>query len=143
MIDTWLQLRDFEADGERNRLLHILKSRGMGHSNQVREFLLTEKGIELVDVYIGAGGVLTGAARVAQEARDTAVLVKSRQEIEHQKRELERKRHIIDMQIATMRTDFEREEEESNNAIEQQKEREKANSRMSEKMLHLRKADRV
>jgi circadian clock protein KaiC len=141
LIDTWLQLRDFQADGERNRLLHILKSRGMGHSNQVREFLLTEKGIELVDVYIGDGGVFTGTARVAQEARDTAVLVKSRQEIEHQKRELERRRHVIDMQISTMRTDFEREEEEFNKAIEQQKEREKANSRISEKMLHLRKAD--
>lgn len=143
LIDTWLQLRDFEADGERNRLLHILKSRGMDHSNQVREFLLTEKGIELVDVYIGAGGVLTGAARVAQEARDTAALMKSRQEIELRKRELERKRLVIDMQIATLRTDFEREEEESNKAIEQEKEREKTNSRTSEKMLHLRKADRV
>lgn len=143
LIDTWLRLRDFEADGERNRLLHILKSRGMDHSNQVREFLLTEKGIELVDVYIGAGGVLTGAARVAQEARDTAALMKSRQEIELRKRELERKRLVIDMQIATLRTDFEREEEESNKAIEQEKEREKTNSRTSEKMLHLRKADRV
>ena len=51
-MDNWLLLRDFEADGERNRLLHILKSRGMGHSNQVRELLLTDNGLELVDVYL-------------------------------------------------------------------------------------------
>jgi circadian clock protein KaiC len=142
-MDTWLLLCDLEADGERNRLLHILKSRGMGHSNQVRELLLTDKGIELLDVYIGPGGVLTGAARAAQEARDKAAMVESRQEIERKKRELERKRQAIEMQIATMRADFEREEEEYKRTIEQQKEREKALALMREEMGHLRKADRV
>ena len=68
MIDTWLLLRDIELNGERNRGMYVLKSRGMANSNQIREFILTDHGVELRDVYIGAGGVLTGSARIAQEA---------------------------------------------------------------------------
>ncbi len=70
LIDTWLLLRDIEIGGERNRGMYVLKSRGMAHSNQIREFLLTDKGIVLQDVYVGMEGVLTGSARVAQEAKD-------------------------------------------------------------------------
>ena len=69
LVDTWLVVRDLEANGERNRGLHVLKSRGMGHSNQVREFVVTNTGIQLTDVYIGPSGMLTGSARVSQEAR--------------------------------------------------------------------------
>ena len=69
LIDTWLLLRDIELSGERNRGLFILKSRGMAHSNQIREFVLTSHGIELREVYLGPAGVLTGSARVVQEAR--------------------------------------------------------------------------
>lgn len=70
LIDTWLLLRDIELGGERTRGLYILKSRGMKHSNQIREFLLTDHGIELLDVYTGPDGVLTGSARRAQELKD-------------------------------------------------------------------------
>ena len=70
LIDTWLLLRDIELNGERNRGLYVLKSRGMAHSNQIREFLLTDRGIELQEVYLGPEGVLTGSARLAQEARE-------------------------------------------------------------------------
>jgi len=70
LIDTWLLLRDIEIGGERNRGLYILKSRGMAHSNQIREFLLTDHGVELCDVYVGPEGVLTGSARLAQERVD-------------------------------------------------------------------------
>ena len=70
MVDTWLLLRNVESDGERNRLLFVLKSRGTAHSNQVREFVLTDHGVELVDVYVGPAGVLTGSARLAQEAAE-------------------------------------------------------------------------
>ena len=70
MADTWLLLRNTEANGERNRLLFVLKSRGTAHSNQVREFVLTDHGVELVDVYVGAAGVLAGAARVTQQATE-------------------------------------------------------------------------
>jgi circadian clock protein KaiC len=72
IIDTWLLLQDREQAGERNRTLYILKARGLAHSNQVCEFLLTKQGIALVDVYVGLGQVLTGSARLAQEARDRA-----------------------------------------------------------------------
>ncbi len=70
LIDTWILLRDIEIGGERNRGIYILKSRGMAHSNQIREFRLTDKGIDLIDVYTGPAGVLTGAARAAQEAKE-------------------------------------------------------------------------
>ena len=70
MVDTWLLLRNVEANGERNRLLFVLKSRGTAHSNQVREFVLTSQGVELVDVYVGAAGVLAGSARVTQQAAE-------------------------------------------------------------------------
>ena len=74
IIDTWIVLRDMEVNGERNRALYVIKSRGMAHSNQIREFLMSHSGIELVDPYLGLGGVLTGSARVAQEAREAAAL---------------------------------------------------------------------
>src|SRR5688572_20496012 len=67
LVDTWLLVRDIELGGERNRALYVLKSRGMAHSNQVREFLITAKGVKLVDAYLGAAGVLTGSARLSQE----------------------------------------------------------------------------
>ena len=70
MVDIWLLLRNFESNGERNRLLFVLKSRGTAHSNQVREFVLTDHGAELVDVYVGAEGMLTGSARLAQQAAE-------------------------------------------------------------------------
>lgn len=70
LIDTWLFLRDIEVDGERNRGLYVLKSRGMEHSNKIREFLITNEGVKLQNVYIGPDGVLTGSARVAQEAKE-------------------------------------------------------------------------
>src|SRR6185437_7110755 len=72
LIDTWLLLRNLECNGERNRGLYVLKSRGMAHSNQIREFVLTNQGVKLLDVYVGASGVLTGTARLAQEARERA-----------------------------------------------------------------------
>ncbi|MHC5748988.1 MAG: circadian clock protein KaiC, partial [Nostoc sp.] len=70
LMDSWLEVRAVENNGERNRLLQLLKSRGMGHSNQVREFRLTDLGIDLVDVYLGQNQVLAGTARAAQESAD-------------------------------------------------------------------------
>ena len=79
VIDTWLLLRDIESSGERNKGMYVLKSRGMSHSNQIREFVITPDGIDLVDVYTGPAGVLTGSLRIAQEARDRAeALVRTR-----------------------------------------------------------------
>ena len=77
LMDTWILLRHIESNGERNRGIWVLKSRGMAHSNQIREFVFTEHGIELVDVYLGAEGVLTGTARAAQEAKETAAALRT------------------------------------------------------------------
>jgi circadian clock protein KaiC len=111
LMDTWLLLRDIEINGERNRALFILKSRGMHHSNQVRELVMTDNGVELKDVYVGAAGVLTGSARMSQEAREKADLLKRTQGLEFMQRELERKRNVLDAKIAALRTEFEAEED--------------------------------
>jgi circadian clock protein KaiC len=121
LMDTWLLLRDIEINGERNRALYILKSRGMKHSNQVRELVLTDKGTELRDVYVGAAGVLTGAARLSQEAREKAESLISKQGLELKQRELEHKRKILDAQIAAMRTAFESEEDNLGKTISEEK----------------------
>ena len=99
LVDTWLVLRDLESNGERNRGLHILKSRGMEHSNQVREFVLSDTGIQLTDVYIGPSGMLTGSARVAQEARERAEHVSQNEEAERQQLALECKRAALEAQM--------------------------------------------
>ena len=112
-IDTWLLLRDIEIGGERNRGLYILKSRGMAHSNQIREFRLTNHGVELLDVYVGPGGVLTGSARISQEARENADQLLLQQETERKKLDLERKRKAMEAQIALLKVEFEAEEAEA------------------------------
>ncbi|MBW6500029.1 MAG: circadian clock protein KaiC [Bacteroidales bacterium] len=113
LIDTWLLLRDIELSSERNRGMYVLKSRGMANSNQIREFILTDHGVELREVYIGASGGLTGSARVAQEALEDAELLKRKHEIEHKKREIERKRKALESKIATLHADFDSEESEA------------------------------
>ena len=81
LIDTWLLVRDVELNGERNRCIYVLKSRGMAHSNQVREFMMDNDGIRLVPVYVGAGTVLTGSARLSQEAQERAEPVLRKQSV--------------------------------------------------------------
>jgi circadian clock protein KaiC len=92
LIDTWLVVRDMETNGERNRGLYVVKSRGMAHSNQIREFILTSEGLDLVEVYAGPAGLLTGASRLAMEAREKADALASEQDIESMRIRLERKR---------------------------------------------------
>jgi circadian clock protein KaiC len=124
LVDTWLVLRDLESNGERNRGLHVLKSRGMGHSNQVREFVLSDSGIQLTDVYIGPSGMLTGSARVAQEARERAEHVSLDDEAERQQFALECKRAALDGQIAALRAEFSAEEATIARIFSQDKQRE-------------------
>ena len=69
LMDTWLLLMNQEHNGERTRTLQVLKSRGMAHSNQVREFVFSDHGIDLVDIFISDDRVLTGTARIARQAR--------------------------------------------------------------------------
>jgi circadian clock protein KaiC len=111
LMDSWLLLQTMEVNGERNRGLYILKSRGMDHSNQVREFVLSDTGAQLRDVYIGSSGVLTGSARTTQEAQEMAETLVCKQEIESKQREIERKKAVIEAQIAALRAQFEAEKD--------------------------------
>jgi len=141
LIDTWLLLLAIEAGGERNRALSILKSRGMTHSNQTREFLMTTHGVELCDVYVGPSGVLTGSARLAQEAKERAAALTRQQEIERQQHELERKRTLVDAQITALRNEFAAQEAEILALIESQQQRETTLTQERVAMAHSRKAD--
>ncbi|MBH8568590.1 circadian clock protein KaiC [Microvirga sp. STS02] len=112
LVDTWISVRDLEGVGERNRGLSILKSRGMAHSNQVREFLVTSHGIELLDVVLGPTGIVTGASRLAQQLQERAETLAVQQEAERRDREVERRRRVLEANIANLRTEFESVEEE-------------------------------
>jgi circadian clock protein KaiC len=117
LMDSWILLQSIEASGERNRSLYVLKSRGMQHSNQVREFCLTDKGAKLQDVYVGPGGVLTGSGRAAQESREKAEALERSQEVECKQRDLERKKALVEAQITALRIGFESERDELERAI--------------------------
>ncbi|HEY6230266.1 MAG TPA: ATPase domain-containing protein, partial [Pyrinomonadaceae bacterium] len=142
LMDTWLLLRDIESNGERNRGLCILKSRGMAHSNQVREFRLTNHGIELTDVYLGTGGLLTGAAREVQEARDRAELLARAEQMEHREREMQRKREAIEGQINELRASLEAEEIELRHLAKQGKAREATLNSDRKMMARIRRSEK-
>jgi circadian clock protein KaiC len=141
LMDTWLLLRDIEHCGERNRSMYILKSRGMAHSNQLREFLLTDRGIELRDVYTGTEGVLTGSARLAQEAREQAAALQRQQEIEARQRALEREREAMDAQIKMIRLQYQAKEDELQRQMADHESREQRLAQDRLTMAHSRKAD--
>lgn len=141
LMDTWILLRDIEINGERNRTLYVLKSRGMPHSNQVREFLITSEGVKLQDVYIGQGQVFTGSSKMVQEAKDRADALIRKQEVERKQRDLERKQQLLQSQITMLRTQFEAEEEEIKMAITQEKTREEVISQGRKQLSEKRKSD--
>jgi circadian clock protein KaiC len=119
LMDAWILLQDFEGNGERNRVLYVLKARGMKHSNQIREFLISDRGIDVVDAYIGPSGVLTGSARAAQNSLEKAALLTTQQEAARLQREVERKRAAIERQISGLRSDYESESAELRRIAEQ------------------------
>jgi len=141
LIDTWLLLRDIEIGGERNRGLYVLKSRGMSHSNQIREFKLTNSGIELVDVYVGDDGVLTGSARLSREMEDDAEKLLRQQEIGSKQFSLERKREAMEAQIVVLRSEFEAEESESLKIINIEKARNESFKMVKQEMAKSRRSD--
>src|SRR3712207_5589951 len=112
LMDTWISLRGMEADGERNRILYVLKSRGMAHSNQIREFVLTAECMHLIEIYTGAGGVLTGSARVAQAGREKAEKLARAREATRRRRQFEARRGEVERQIADLQAALEQEGEE-------------------------------
>jgi circadian clock protein KaiC len=141
LIDTWLLLRDIELGGERNRGLYILKSRGMSHSNQIREFTLTDHGVELLDVYVGPDGVLTGSARIAKEAKEKEEKLLRQQEIERKQLDLERRRRSMLAKVAELQDEFEAEKKETLQAITIEEERIKSFQQQQVNLARSRKAD--
>ncbi|MEA2232476.1 MAG: circadian clock protein KaiC [Solirubrobacteraceae bacterium] len=107
LVDTWILLKTMEGNGEHNRVLYVLKSRGMAHSNQIREFLLTDQGIELADVYVGPQGVLTGSARQAQEAQERSDGTARLEDLEQRRVNLERRRESVEAHTAALWREFE------------------------------------
>ena len=138
LIDTWIFARDVELNGERNRCIYVLKSRGMANSNQVREFVMSKNGIRLLPVYVGSGTVLTGSARLSQEARERADNMLRQQTKEEQRRVLEGKRKALEAQIEAMRSDFAQEEARVALVTQQEKQRERDISRDMLEMVSFR-----
>jgi circadian clock protein KaiC len=142
LMDAWLILKNVEGNGERNRAFSIIKARGMAHSNQMREFVMSEKGIELLDLYKGSEGVLFGSARMAQESRETAERLRKNEEIERKQRELDSKKYVMENEIALLKAKFAREEDEMRTVIGQDVYREKAAATAMKEIAVQRKADR-
>jgi len=118
-IDTWLVVRELESGGERNRTLYIVKSRGMAHSDQVREFALTGEGIRFVDAYTGPGGALTGSARAQREAEDRRAAAARASRIEGLRRELDWRRRKLEAELELLRADYERERSELERSLDE------------------------
>ncbi len=141
LIDTWLLVRDIEINGERNRGLYILKSRGMAHSNQIREFLLSGRGIDLIDVYLGPEGVLTGSARAAQEVKEEAGAASYEREMVRSVRERERRKKVLEARMEELRAELESESDELKFVTEEEKKRREGVVAGRLEMARLRKAD--
>ena len=126
LMDTWIDLKSIETNGERNRTIDVVKTRGMYHSNQVREYKITNEGIKLIDVYLGPSGILTGSARISQISNEKAEKLIRQQEIERKQRKLEQKRQTMAAQITEIKAQFEAEKLELDRIIEQEKLKEEA-----------------
>ena len=141
LMDAWLLVRTIESNGERNRGLYILKARGIGHSNQVREFLVTKHGIELLDAYIGAEGVLMGSARSSQLAREKAAEIERQQVSARKQRELRRKQELYEAQLQALKGQYERDRDAILNDLDDEQNRLKVAADQRLEIARLRKAD--
>ena len=121
LINSWLVLHNHVLAGERYRTMSVVKSRGMKHSNQARELLLTDHGVALADIFIGPDGtILTGSAREAQEAADCAAVVALKQDIARKQAALARKTKALEARITEMQAELAAEAEEVGMTISQQ-----------------------
>jgi circadian clock protein KaiC len=141
VMDSWILVRDIELGGERNRGIYVLKSRGTAHSNQIREFVISSHGLDLLDVYTGAEGVLTGSARIAQEQKERAAKLLRDQETKRKQNELDRKRAAVDAQIVALQAAFEAEQAQAMSEISIDGLRESVLVTDREAMVRSRKAD--
>lgn len=141
LADTWIALRQIESNGERNRGLYILKSRGIAHSNQIREFVLTSNGVKMLDVYTGTDGFITGSARYAQEEKESIQRMRVQRDVEQRRRDIDRKRQTMEARIADIRASFEAESEELGRIISQEEEQLTVHDSYRERLAIRRKAD--
>jgi circadian clock protein KaiC len=141
LTDTWILLGTPETSGERNRTLSIVKSRGMEHSHQIREFQLTGNGIQLIEVYVGSDQFVIGSARVAQEAQDAAEASARKQKVLQMQAELERKRALFEAEVAALKAKFEYEQSDIQRIIEAAEIREVQLEREKADLAIVRKAD--
>jgi circadian clock protein KaiC len=141
LMDTWILVKNIEWNGERNRGLYILKARGIAHSNQVREFIMTDHGIELIDAYVGSEGVLMGSARASQIARESAAALQRRELRERNERELERKRELYEAQLLALKSHYESERESLLKELDEDQRREALIESDRQEMARLRHAD--
>jgi circadian clock protein KaiC len=139
LVDAWILVRDIEFNGERNRGLYVMKSRGMKHSNQVREFVITDKGLDLIDVYLGPGGVLTGSARQEQMLLEETGAALHSQAIGRKDREILRKRKVLEAKIASLNSEYESVEEELNKVYHEEELKKQILSKSREEVIRLRK----
>jgi circadian clock protein KaiC len=140
-MDAWVLVKNIEANGERNRGLYILKARGIAHSNQVREFRLTDHGIELIDTYVGSEGVLMGSARAAQAAREAALALERDAVRQRKQRELERMQELYEAQVRALRSQFESERDIVLRELEEDQKRQGMVASQRVEMARLRHAD--
>lgn len=141
LMDTWLLVKNVETNGERNRGLYILKARGIAHSNQIREFLLTNHGIDLIDTYVGSDGVLMGSARAAQTAREAAAAVERQVSRQRKERELKRKQQLYEAQLVSLKSQYESERDMLLKELEEEQQRESAAASQRVQMARMRHAD--
>ena len=142
-MDTWLLLRNLESNGERNRGMYVVKSRGMAHSNQIRAFVLSDNGIRLLDVYVGSSGLLTGSARMTQEATEQAEATEREQRLKQKGSELKQIRQQLEAKIASMRSEYEFEEKNLLTDVREMEMRGKQIALDRAEMSRARKADRM
>lgn len=141
LVDAWLLIRDIESNGERNRGLYIMKSRGMKHSNQIREFVITDQGIDLVDVFLSEEGVLTGSAREARLLLEQTGEMIHAHSVSRKDRELVRKRKVLESKIDSLRSEFESAEEELNKVYVEEALKKQIMGDTLSKMTDLRRAE--
>jgi circadian clock protein KaiC len=142
VADTWLLLRDVEGNGERNRVLYLLKSRGMAHSNQLREFLITDHGVELVDVHVAEDGVLTGSARLARREQEIAEQLAQRQAVDRRRHALEHKRRLLESRIQALEVEFQAEAEDLEALLQEEEERARVTAEARRRLAKRRGAPR-
>jgi circadian clock protein KaiC len=140
LVDAWLSVRDIESNGERNRGLYIMKSRGMKHSNQVREFIITNQGLNLIDVYVGPDGILTGSAREYQKLLSETEDVLFKNNLDRKKKEIQRKAKELESAINSLKSEYESIKEQLENDFVEQELKKEVKESTLKRIIQLRES---